>query len=796
MKVPKCKMNRNKKIMLMAAMTVAAVSQPIMPVVASSTVIVGEGENSSSSSSSGPIIIGGGNSGNNSSSETLATSSVRISMYNQTDGKAETKSTIRVIDRNTGSVVYFNRVSAGSYSYNPSGYYSELEPSSSGDITLTGLSGSYRIESASLQDGVTCETDSLSITVSNNETRTASLSYSRTFGAVSVSLTSEKDSHAIQGSAFTIRDAYGTVCYFTESGGNYRYDKNGNISELVTDNSGRISIDRMPPGNYQLQQVSVPKQYNGELIKKSFDVQERKSTNINVSNQELYGNFASSIKNAKDQPISGGVYRILDSDRDPIRVKLVRDGEYSFSRDTSDPVTVEVKNGSLKVTGIPQGDYILEESTAPNTYKPLEEKPFTVQSGQEASMTIQYEKAVGDLKIVMKDETTEDPVKGFAFELINKETEDAVHFVSRDGEVSFSETGETAFATEEDGTLTLHRVPAGTYYLKQAKAAPGYLLDATPAEIVIEMDKETAYETSTSKSNSAAVVTNKDGQPVQNVSFDIKDENGKIVLTGMTNENGKFLISGIPAGNYTLVVTKVPETYSLYKKTMPFKMDETGMSEGLESIMLEYTAIKVNAGIEGAKFELRDMNGKMVDSQISDANGVVTFEKIPYGDYTIHNTEVPEGYTLSDDVIKVSVDENFRNGEAISMNLADPTEDGSDEETGVEAGKKSKGVIVGIIALCVAIAGVIVFLIIRTLKDVKKIGEDIEDEDRTDDEDKSNDFMMIDELTGEPISKEKKEELEKQGFSFEVVEDEKKENEDPEITKIQKSLEEKADSEI
>ncbi|WP_242268955.1 LPXTG cell wall anchor domain-containing protein [Bacillus cereus group sp. BfR-BA-01352] len=79
--------------------------------------------------------------------------------------------------------------------------------------------------------------------------------------------------------------------------------------------------------------------------------------------------------------------------------------------------------------------------------------------------------------------------------------------------------------------------------------------------------------------------------------------------------------------------------------------------------------------LEGAEFELRDKNGNVVVVQgqpvkgVSDANGIIRWNNIPYGDYEIVETKAPTytkedgstgSYQLLRDPIDVTIDENHQ----------------------------------------------------------------------------------------------------------------------------------------
>ncbi len=60
--------------------------------------------------------------------------------------------------------------------------------------------------------------------------------------------------------------------------------------------------------------------------------------------------------------------------------------------------------------------------------------------------------------------------------------------------------------------------------------------------------------------------------------------------------------------------------------------------------------------LEGAEFTLYDADGNAVATASSDENGVVAFESVPYGSYTIEETEAPTEYVLSTATLSASIE--------------------------------------------------------------------------------------------------------------------------------------------
>lgn len=98
-------------------------------------------------------------------------------------------------------------------------------------------------------------------------------------------------------------------------------------------------------------------------------------------------------------------------------------------------------------------------------------------------------------------------------------------------------------------------------------------------------------------------------------------------------------------------------------KTIEVKIttgDGTGTGETGDITLNKVDKDNPSTLLEGATFELYD-NGKLVDTQTTDDQGVLVFSDLIYGDYTLKEVAAPEGYslpTVSTENIKVTVDQD------------------------------------------------------------------------------------------------------------------------------------------
>lgn len=100
----------------------------------------------------------------------------------------------------------------------------------------------------------------------------------------------------------------------------------------------------------------------------------------------------------KGNKLNGAEFQLLKADKEgaeatktPVNVVRVNDGEYkvALERETGATTTLVATNGTLKVTGLDEGNYEFKETKAPTGYKvSSENKAFTMTADEEKEVTV------------------------------------------------------------------------------------------------------------------------------------------------------------------------------------------------------------------------------------------------------------------------------------------------------------------------------------------------------------------------------------------------------------------------
>ena len=149
--------------------------------------------------------------------------------------------------------------------------------------------------------------------------------------------------------------------------------------------------------------------------------------------------------------------------------------------------------------------------------------------------------------------------------------------------------------------------------------------------------------------------------------IEVKNAKGEIVMRGYTGSDGYLPAFPAVPGNYTFREVLAPEGYELCVTELAFEVNAEGQIEGKATVADDYTRFSLlkvdeyHKPLAGVEFGLFREDGTLQASAVSDEKGLVTFEKIPYGTYTIQETKTLTGYLKNFTKVPIKIDGTFVN---------------------------------------------------------------------------------------------------------------------------------------
>ena len=513
--------------------------------------------------------------------------------------------------------------------------------------------------------------------------------------------------------AFKLLDSDGNVVTQTVS-----YPTRREIDTFYTDENGEVTLpETVTRGMYFIEEVQAPQGYLirterlGVFVGETGDAPgEAYTLDIEIPNEPVMGRVmvekkglrlvrlaeqADAYGNIVHQPVyeegylAGAVFELRAAED-----IVGKDGTVWFhAGDVADTITT-TEAGKDASKELPLGRYELVEVSAPEGYL-LDGAPHEVELRYENDRTavvetnvtlgndylsaeITLEKEKEDLEIIMDSDHVRQA-------LVNIPGEGSVFGLFADEELRVGDvtlTADTLVATgvtDAAGRLAfVGNFPHGAYYVKELSAPDGWTLN--PAKFAVTLEP---------KAQSGGVIRVSLPEPVHNeliytrvtltktditgqrtlpgATIEVKDEQGKVIYRETTDVNGQIPQIPVTPGTYTFKEVYAPDGYALNEAEMRFTVDADGNVTGDTMIRDDYTRFSLRKVDESGKplagvmFGLKKADGMLMMTAKTDAKGMATFEKVPFGTYTLVETQALPGYLKADTEIRITVDSTFVN---------------------------------------------------------------------------------------------------------------------------------------
>lgn len=390
-------------------------------------------------------------------------------------------------------------------------------------------------------------------------------------------------------------------------------------------------------------------------------------TIVSVEDENVNKGTASvSIKNTPDSGVGSVTFKKLGEGKEQIGDGTFQLWKENEGSDDELIKTFSTVNGSWTSSPIEYGTYYVKEIAAPQGYI-LDSKPsdgITIKkTAAHGTITMTNEKYTAGSITIKKVDENGNPLAGAEFTLL---------------------PGEIKKTTDNSGVAEFTGLEAGKYSIIEKTAPKGYggydgtvtveikadgtaTVDDLPKGISFAGETVTLTWTNTRDKGSISITkTGSANNPLQGAVFGLyKDAAAaeKPIDTQQTDKNGKALFADLAAGPYYVKEIAAPNGYVLDETIRPFTIggnDAWDVKTDIENSLKQYTLKLTKKGddgklLPGVEFTLSG-NGISSITKSSDEDGVVKFEGLPFGKYTIAETKAPQGY-VKVKPINVTIDE-------------------------------------------------------------------------------------------------------------------------------------------
>lgn len=405
--------------------------------------------------------------------------------------------------------------------------------------------------------------------------------------------------------------------------------------------------------------------------------------------QDPFGNTVKTPMYNKGS-VSGAVFEVR-----AVEDIVGKDGTLWFKADEV-AATLTTKDGEAETDPLPLGHYYVTEVSAPEGYI-FDSTRYDVllESRDHVTPTVTVcVIAVNDFlptrislhkeKEILNTETDHDgithttlkrvPGEGFVFGLYNS---DPIAYTG--GALEANTLLATAISDKNGKVSYSGQFPHGRYYVRELSGPDGWKLSdidnllvitdgfrTNDNELVIDLELPVVNElihqdVRVSKTD----LTGTDYLP--HTLIEVKSADGKTVLKDYTGDDGYLPSFPAVPGRYTYREVLAPEGYELCVTELAFEINAEGQIEGKTAVADDYTRFSLlkvdeyHKPLAGVEFGLFREDGTQLATAVSDEKGLVTFEKIPYGTYTLQETKTLTGYLKNFTKVPITIDGTFVN---------------------------------------------------------------------------------------------------------------------------------------
>ncbi|PGC19661.1 hypothetical protein COM23_26290 [Bacillus wiedmannii] len=496
-----------------------------------------------------------------------------------------------------------------------------LRTDKTGKVTSKKLEpGTYTLKETKAPQGYTLLKEEIEVVVEANKVVQVQVENAKELGSLQVIKKDAESGKVLEGAEFRLKNENGQI-----------------VGEAKTTNKdGVVQFDNLEPGKYTLEETKAPEGYKAVEVTVEVNVVANEVVKQEVMNEKVTGQFEIVKVDAND------------------KAKVLSGAEFTVYKDGKKVAELKTdESGKVMSPKLPLGEYTVKETKAPEGYK-LSNKEWkvTIQNEKEVvKVEAENERILGSLQIIKTDD--KDQAKRLA----------GAEFTLKDPQGNVVKEGIT---TDKSGIVKVDGLVPGEYTLEETKAPEGYELTKQVIHVTVDGEKVIDVKVTNSKSLGQFEIVKVDAEDKTKVLSDAEFEvykDGKKVETLRTDKTGKVISQKLEPGTYTLKETKAPQGYKLLKeeievvveanKVVQVQVENAKELGSLQVIKKDAESEKV---LEGAEFKLKNETGQVVgEAKTTNKDGVVTFENLVPGKYTLEETKAPEGYKALEVTVEVNV---------------------------------------------------------------------------------------------------------------------------------------------
>lgn len=430
---------------------------------------------------------------------------------------------------------------------------------------------------------------------------------------------------------------------------------------LTTDGAGRIFLENMTPGSYEVKETAVPKGYNLNPEKQTVELTAGGTFTLTFENVPKT-DFTLFKHDSNNHPIAGVTFEIS------------KKGGQSLGHFTTDG------QGKLTVPNLEPGIYVAVETDCPDDYI-LDKTPheFQVNAGVTNVGIDVVNLKKPEITVKKVDSIVGGGVEGAKFEIF---------YAGTGGTGSPAGTYESLGTkyTDANGIIHFDHLKEGWYRFTEVEAPEGYQLDEPSTQEIYLKGDDNAELTFKDTPLSAIIVMKKDGvngKALPGATFQLRylggtsGTGGTVIGEKVTDQNGVCSWTGLKAGTYIVEEVKPAPGYNIVEG--PKTVYISGKAQDVITVSFDNSPDgtllikKVDAKnptkvLAGAKFRVQYTNGTLLGNDngifTTDENGQITIAGLePEKTIIVTEIEAPAGYIIDGQAQTIDI----KSGKVVSI---------------------------------------------------------------------------------------------------------------------------------
>lgn len=402
--------------------------------------------------------------------------------------------------------------------------------------------------------------------------------------------------------------------------------------ERETDANGVIVIESdLTNGSYMVEEIYVPEPYNLDKTPQYVEIDGQHDAYSIVFNNYADGYvYVRKLDNITGLPCAGAEFEITTADGKKV-----------------DQVRITDSSGYVKFGPLTPGEsYIVTETKAPPGHD--------ITTPNRQSFTVPANTSGWVKELIFKD----DPLANLWLRKIDAETGVGLQGAEFKITDAAGKIVKNNLVTDNEGYIKVNGLEKGHYTATEITAPIGYMLPEgkdADTHIYLEYGKTETILVKNTKPGGLIIRKTDAGtrEALAGAVFQLYDINdtpiGAPVKTGA---DGYARWADLEPGQYQVEEIEAPSGYARTTERRKFEVKKFTATE-YEWVNAEEATITIykrdgetQLPLAGAEFEIRDLNGGVVERLTTDIHGSATSKKLPLGYYQIVETKAPHGYQI------------------------------------------------------------------------------------------------------------------------------------------------------